>query len=66
MAVRPLAFGVRLRHQGRTVRVRQSRGDARRYVVEDSRPRRDTRRRDHATLGSALRDLARTWRSRLH
>lgn len=66
MALRPLAFGARLRSGDRTVRVRQSRGDARRYVVEDSRSRGDTQRRDHATLESALRDLAKTWRSRLH
>ena len=66
MAVRPLAFGVRLRHQGRTVCVRQNRSDSRRYVVEDGGSKRDTRRRDHPTLGSALRDLARTWRGRLN
>ncbi len=66
MAVRPFAFGVRLREGDRTVRVRQHTGDARRYVVEDSRPRRDTRRRDHPTLTAALRDLAGTWRNRLH
>jgi hypothetical protein len=64
MAVRPLAFGARLRHGGRTLRVRL--GDARGYVVEDSDPRRATRRRDHLALDGALRDLARTWRARLH
>ena len=64
MAVRPLAFGARLRHGGRTLRVRRS--DARGYVVEDSDPRRATRRRDHLALDGALRDLARTWRARLH
>jgi hypothetical protein len=66
MAVRPFAFGVRLREGGRTVRVRQHTGDARRYVVEDSRPRRDTRRRDHPSLAGALRDAARSWRNRLN
>ena len=64
MAMRPLAFGVRLRDRGRTVAVRQ---DARRYVVEDTRagggPK---RRREHDSLGGALRDLAATWRSRLN
>ena len=65
MAVRPLAFGARLRHRDRTVLVRRSRG-ARGYVVEDSDPRRATRRRDHVSLEGALRDLARTWRARLH
>jgi len=64
MAIRPLAFGARLRHGGRTLRVRRS--DARGYVVEDSDPRRATRRRDHLVLDGALRDLARTWRARLH
>lgn len=66
MAVRSLAFGVRLRSKGRTLRVRQSRSDARRYVLEDSGSRSDARRRDHESLEGALRDLARTWRSRLH
>ena len=65
MAVRPLAFGARLRHRDRTVLVRESRGE-RGYVVEDSDPRRATRRRDHVSLEGALRDLARTWRARLH
>ena len=64
MAVRPLAFGARLRHRDRTVLVRRSRAE-RGYVVEDS-DRRATRRRDHVSLEGALRDLARTWRARLH
>jgi hypothetical protein len=64
MAVRPLVFGARLRHGERTLRVR--RRDREGYVVEDGDPRRGTRRRDHASLEGALRDLARTWRSRLH
>lgn len=66
MAVRPFAFGVRLRDQGRTVKVRQRSGDARGYVLEDTRKRGGTRRRDHASLEGALRDLARTWRKRLN
>ena len=66
MAVRPLVFGARLRDRGRTVRIRAQQGDARRYVVEDAEKGRATRRRDHASLGGALRDLANTWRSRLH
>jgi hypothetical protein len=64
MAVRPFVFGARLRDSDRTVQVRRSRG-ARGYVVEDSDPRRATRRRDHVSLEGALRDLARTWRARL-
>ena len=34
MATKPLAFGIRLRDKGRTVRVRQVK---RKYVVEDVR-----------------------------
>ena len=66
MAVKPFAFGARLRDKGRTVRVRSHDRDARRYVVEDSAPGRETRRRDHLGLQGALRDLARTWRGRLN
>lgn len=66
MAVRPFAFGVRMRHGSRTLRVRQSRKDARRYFVEDARSNKETKRRDHASLDEALRDLASTWRKRLH
>jgi hypothetical protein len=66
MAVRPFVFGARLRDKGRTVRVRNQQGDAKRYVVEESEKGRATRRRDHASLGGALRDLASTWRGRLH
>lgn len=64
MAQRPLAFGVRLRDKQRTVRVRTE--GARRYVVEDSRTNGKTRKREHTTLTEALRDLALTWRHRLH
>ena len=66
MASRPLAFGARLRHKGRTVKVRQQSRDPRAYALEDSREGRPTRRRDHPSLGAALRDLASTWRGRLH
>jgi hypothetical protein len=64
MARRPLAFGIRFRDKGRTVRVRGSEG--RGYVVEDDRGGRPTLRRDHSLLASALRDFAATWRGRLH
>ena len=40
--------------------------DAARYVVEDSRSRGKTRQREHESLVSALRDVASTWRGRLH
>ena len=66
MASRPLAFGARLRHKGRTVKVRQQSENSREYVLEDSAQGRSTRRRDHPTLGGALQDLASTWRGRLH
>ena len=65
MSIRPLAFGARLRHGDRTVRVRKRDGDARGYLIEDSK-RGQTKRRDHVSLDGALRDLARTWRARLH
>jgi hypothetical protein len=65
MAVRSLAFGVRLndRGRGRTVRVRRSNGSARGYVLEERDADRGTRRRDHVSLEAALRDLASSWRS---
>lgn len=66
MALRPLAFGVRLRDKGRSLRVRARTGTPGRYVLEDRREGGATRRREHASLGAALRDLAGTWRGRLH
>jgi hypothetical protein len=68
MATRPLAFGVRMndRRRGRKLRVLQSQRDPQRYLVEDSRRGGATERREHASLSGALRDLARTWRGRLH
>jgi hypothetical protein len=55
-----------MKDKGRTVRVRANSGSARGYVVEDSRDGGKTRRRDHGSLQGALRDLASTWRNRLH
>jgi hypothetical protein len=68
MATRLLAFGVRLRDKdrGRTVRVLQSRQDPRRYQIEDSGKGRRARQREHGSLCDVLRDLAATWRQRLH
>jgi hypothetical protein len=66
MAVRALAFGVRLRDGGRTLRVRKSGATGRGYVVEDRDASRAARRRDHVSLEGALRDVARAWRARLH
>jgi hypothetical protein len=65
MATRPLAFGVRFRDKGRTVKVRQHRRDPGQYVVEETRTGRGTQHRDHTSLAGALRDLAATWRGRL-
>ena len=65
MASRPLAFGLRFRDKGRTVRVRPQKGKPQRYVIEDVRNG-GTRRREHASLSGALRDFATTWRHRLH
>ena len=66
MERRPLAFGIRFRDKGRTLRVRGIEGRETGYVVEDARGGRQTLRRDHTTLASALRDFAATWRGRLH
>lgn len=64
MATRPFAFGILLREKGRTVRVRKSASSSR-YVVEDEN-RGKKRERKHASLGSAVKDAASTWRGRLH
>ena len=66
MAVRPLAFGVRFRDRGRTLRVSAREPSGRRYLLEDARPGREPRRREHGSLAAALRDFASTWRGRLH
>jgi hypothetical protein len=66
MARRPLAFGVRFRDKGRTLRVHADAQHPSRYVVEDRRDGGRTRRREHACLTDALRDFAGTWRQRLH
>ena len=63
MATRPLAFGIRLRDKGRTLKVRQV---ERVYLVEDARDGSRTRRREHASLSGAIRDAASTWRQRLN
>ena len=63
MATKPLAFGIRLRDKGRTLKIRQV---GRKYVVEDKREGDRTRQRDHKSLGLAVSDAASTWRQRLH
>ncbi len=66
MALRPFAFGVRLRDKERTVRVIQCSRDPKKFEVEDSRRGSKPRAREHGSLGGALRDAAKTWRGRLH
>jgi hypothetical protein len=57
---------VRMRDKSRTVRVLQDRRDPSRYRVEDSRKGGKTQQREHGSLSGALRDLASSWRKRLH
>jgi hypothetical protein len=66
MALRPLAFGVRLRDRGRTLRVHNDPRDCRRYVLEDAREGEPTRIRHYASAPEAVREAAATWRRRLH
>jgi hypothetical protein len=66
MALRPFAFGVRLRDKNRTLRVHGKAKGARGYVVEDARKAGKSRRREHDSLTDALRDAASTWRNRLN
>lgn len=66
MALRPLAFSVRLRDNGRTLRIRNDSRDSRRYVLEDIRDGEESRVRSHASLPEAVKDAAATWRKRLH
>ena len=57
MALRPFAFGLRLRDKDRTLRVRRD-GESGRYLVEDSRTGAATRRRKHASASDAVKDAA--------
>ena len=66
MALRPLAFSVRLRDKGRTLRVHNDPEDPGRYIIEDERGEDDTRVRSHASLPAAIQDAASTWRRRLN
>jgi hypothetical protein len=66
MATRPLAFGLRFRHQGRSLEVRADAHASGRYVVERSGRRTTSERREHPSLGEAITDFARIWRARLH
>ena len=68
MALRPLAFSVRLRdkEKGRTLRVQNDPLDPRRFVLEDEREGQATRVRSYASLPEAVQSAASTWRNRLH
>jgi hypothetical protein len=68
MALRPLAFSVRLRdkEKGRTLRVQNDPQDPSRFVLEDARDGEETRTRSFASLPDAVQDAASTWRKRLH
>ena len=68
MALRPLAFSVRLRDRdkGRTLRVRNDPRAPKEYLLEDDRGDGVTRVRRHGSAKEAVRDAADTWRKRLH
>ena len=66
MALRPLAFSVRLRDDDRTLRIQKDPEDPTRYVLEDVREGEENRVRSHASLPEAVKDAASTWRKRLH
>ncbi len=66
MALRPFAFGLRLRDKSRTVRVVQSPRDPKKFSVRDSRSGGKKSRREHSSLRGALEDAASTWRGRLN
>jgi hypothetical protein len=66
MALRPLAFSVRLRDKGRTVRIHNDPSDPKRYVLEDDREGETQRTRSHASAAEAVKDAASTWRKRLN
>ena len=66
MALRPLAFSVRLRDKGRTLRIHNDPQQPSRYVLEDTREGEEKRVRHHGSLPEAVQDAASTWRKRLH
>ena len=68
MALRPLAFSVRLRdkEKGRTLRVQNDPSNSGGFLLEDERDGEQTRVRQYGSLSDAVRDAASTWRKRLH
>jgi len=65
MTMRASLFGLKLKDKTRTVRVKATAGEKRRFVVEDSNAGKTTRR-EHGSAKGAVADAARTWRSRLN
>jgi hypothetical protein len=67
MAIRPFAFGVRLRDPAlqRTLRITRDAQTGSRYVIEDERPEATTRRAC-ASAAEAVEEGARIWRHRLN
>jgi len=67
MAIRPFAFGVRLRDpaRNRTLAVRRDAERSDRWLVEDDAPG-GTVRASFDSAPSAVREVARLWRSRLN
>jgi hypothetical protein len=66
MALRPLAFSIRLRDKDRTLRIHNDPDASGGYILEDSRPGEEKRIRSHASVPDAVRDAAATWRKRLN
>ena len=68
MALRPLAFSVRLRdkEKGRTLRVQNDPQNSKRFLLEDMRDGEETRTQSFASLPDAVQDAASIWRKRLH
>jgi hypothetical protein len=68
MALRPLAFSIRLRdkEKGRTLRVQNDPENAKRFLLEDERDGEETRVQSFSSLPDAVQDAAAIWRKRLH
>ena len=68
MALRPLAFSLRLRdkEKGRTLRVQTDPRNVQRYLLEDEREGEPTRVRHFSSVPDAVQDAASTWRKRLN
>ena len=66
MALRALAFSVRLRDNGRTLRIQNDPKSPGRYQLEDERDGETHAVRQFATAADAVRDAASIWRKRLH